>query len=142
MPPPHAYVYVAQNTKKTLLRWLLDSLSQDGVRTLSAMLRDRRMYAARERRLRDITEPGGFASLTGLDIWHMMGILLPLFRMCFHTRDTMVSITWRHMTVIGRWPFAIWIGRYIFAVSGILCPVKGGYAFYDVYTSNPVPFTS
>ncbi len=112
LPPLHAYAYVAQNTKKTLLKWLLDSLSPDGLRTLSATLRDRRMYAARERRLRDITLPGAFASLTGLDIWHLMGILLPLFRMCFHTRETMVSISWRHMTVAGRWPFASWIDRF------------------------------
>jgi len=70
---------------------LVNALTDDGKRIVSSKLRDREMYPAREEMVRDITVKGGLTSMTGMEIWRLSGIMLPVFRMCLVSEKAMVS---------------------------------------------------
>lgn len=80
-----------QNTKKTIISWLLSSLQDDGLNIVSAMLRDPRMYIAGSKKLTDITRRGGFASMTGMDIWQLTSIFPLVTRVILYNETMMVG---------------------------------------------------
>ena len=80
-----------QNTKSKLFHWLMKALTKEGKRIVPSKLRDEEMYPAREEKLRDITVQSGLTSMTGMEIWRLSGIMLPVFRMCLVSEDALVS---------------------------------------------------
>ena len=80
-----------QNTKTRLVTFFLKNLTEHGIKLVSAVMADGRMYANGQKKLRDITASGGFSSMTGMDIWQLMSIVLLVFRSALRNNDTMVS---------------------------------------------------
>ena len=71
---------IEQNVKKQYFLFLLENMKPKGKETISALMRDKRMYPGRDKQLRDLSGSGALASCTGMELWQLASIMLVLFR--------------------------------------------------------------
>lgn len=79
-----------QNTKPRYIAFYLENLTGDGLKTVSALMRDRGTQPEWAEKLRDVTSPGALKSLTGMQMWHLTGIMLLLLRPALSSLEAMV----------------------------------------------------